>query len=148
MKFWLGVLLVSPAWGWLSTQLLLQSWLSVVGIACGLVGLGQGRVPRLQNFMAVGVGVFSVTLWSLLLRGGFWLLVDVLKFGYTGAENVVYWVVAAIFALGSIPQMVTSVRNSWRFATVPGALEQATVDRRIDAAYRKAIEAANRKAAA
>lgn len=138
MKFWIGVLLVSPAWGWVSTQLFLQGWLSVVGIACGLAGLVRGRVPRLQNLMGIGVGVFSVILWSLLLRGGFWLLVDVLKFGYSSAENTVYWLVAAIFALGSLPQMITSVRNSWRFAMEPGALDEFTRRRRIEEAFRKA----------
>lgn len=138
MQFWVGVLLVSPVWGWVSTQVFLQGWLSVVGVACGLAGLVRGRVPRSQNLMSIGVGMFSVVLWSGLLRGGFWLLVDVLKFGYSGAENAVYWLVAGIFALGSLPQMVTSVRNSWRFAMVPGALDQFTLDRRIDAAYRKA----------
>jgi hypothetical protein len=138
VKFWVGMLLVSPVWGWVSTQMFLQGWLSVVGIACGLAGLVRGRVPRLQNLTGIGVGVVSVILWSALLRGGFWLLVDVLKFGYSGAENTVYWLVAGIFALGSLQQMVTSVRNSWRFAMVPGALDQFTLDRRIDAAYRKA----------
>ncbi len=72
MKFWLGVLLdFFRIWGWVSTQLFLQGWLSVVGIACGIAGLVRGRVPRLQNLIAIGVGLFSVILWSALLRGGF-----------------------------------------------------------------------------
>jgi hypothetical protein len=138
VKFWVGVLVVSPLWGFLSTQLFIQAWLAVAGLVCGSIGLLRGRVEPGVNLIAIGTGLASVILWCALLRAGFWLLVDVLELGASGAENTVYWICAVVFALGSIPQIVLSVRNAWRFAMVPGALDQFSLDRRMDAAYRKA----------
>jgi hypothetical protein len=138
VKFLVGVLLVSPVWGWFSAQLFLQCCLPIVGAVCGLAGLVRGRVSRWQNLMIIGTCMFSVTLWSALLYGGFWLLFDVLEFGASGLETVIYWAVAVIFVLGSMSQVMGSLRRSWRFAMVPGAIHQFSIERQMQAVYRKA----------
>ena len=126
MKFWIGVILVSPFWGLISTQLFLQAWLAFFGGLMSTLGLVRGRVPRKDTSLQIGVAIFSVVLWTALMRLGFWLIVDVLQFGASDAENVVYWIFAAFSALYMLPQFPRKLRNSWHFAMTPGfSLSQA-----------------------
>ncbi|MHB8413290.1 MAG: hypothetical protein ACYDDI_15280 [Candidatus Acidiferrales bacterium] len=120
---WLGILLISPVWGAVSTQLFLQGWLAFIGVFIGLIGFVKGSVPRKDTALLMGVAAFQVVLFSLLLTAGFWLLTDWLPFGRTGAENIVYWVFAGLSALYMLPQVPTKIRKSWRNALVAGSLE-------------------------
>ena len=119
---WLGILLISPIWGPLSTQFFIQAWLSVAQFFIYLVGFVKGSVPRKDNAIHMGVAICTVALFSLLLRGGFWLLTVVLPFGQTQAENIVYWLFAGLSWLYFIPQIPSKLRASWRYATIPNAL--------------------------
>jgi hypothetical protein len=120
---WIGILLVSPLWGALSTQLFIQAWLAVASFFISFLGLVKGAVPRETTALAMGVAIFSAILFSLLLYGGNWLLTEVLPFGQTEIENVVYWIFAGISALFILPQIPAKVRKSWRNAIIPGSLE-------------------------
>lgn len=128
---WLGILLISPFWGALSTQLFVQAWMGVLNFFISFVGFVKGAVPRKDAGLAMGVALFSVLLFSLLLRGGFWLLTDVLPFGRTQTENTVYWVFAGLSALYMLPQVPSKIRKSWRNATVPGSLETDILKRKL-----------------
>ncbi|MGH8542110.1 MAG: hypothetical protein ACREX3_00345 [Gammaproteobacteria bacterium] len=127
--FWIGVLIISPLWGLVSTQLFLQACLSFASLVLSAVGLVRGRVPRRDTLMQIGVNVFSILLWSGLLRLGFWLIVDVLHFGSTSAENIVYWIFAALSAAFMLPQIPGKLRRSWHFAMTPQYLNQENIDR-------------------
>ena len=128
---WLGILLISPLWGALSTQLFIQAWMGVANFFIGFVGFVKGAVPRKDAALAMGVALFSVVLFSLLLRGGFWLLTDVFSFGQTQTENTVYWVFAGLSALYILPQVPSKIRKSWRNATIPGSLETDILKRKL-----------------
>jgi len=128
---WLGILLVSPLWGAISAQLVLQAWMGVVNFFISFVGFVKGAVPRKDTALAMAVALFSVVSFSLLLRAGFWLLTDLLPFGQTQAENVVYWVFAGLSALYILPQIPQKVRKSWRNATIPGSLEMDILKRKV-----------------
>jgi len=129
---WIGMLLVSPLWGCASTQLFLQSWLALVNLLINVLGFVRGAVPRKQTAIAMGVAAASVALFSLLLRGGFWLLTDILPFGWSKAENVVYWIFAGFSALFMLLQIPSKVQKQWRNAMVPGSLESDIFMRKMD----------------
>lgn len=128
--FWIGVLIISPIWGAVSTQLFLQAWLATAGIVVSLIGVVRGAVPRRDTLMQLGIAVFQLLLWSMLLRGGFWVIQDWLQFGASTGENVVYWIFAAFSAAYMIPQIPRSLRRAWHFAMTPGFLERETIARR------------------
>ena len=129
---WLGILLISPLWGVLSTQLFIQSWMGVVNFFISFVGFVKGAVPRKTTALQMGVALFSVVLFSLLLRGGFWLLTDVFPFGQTQMESTVYWVFAGLSALYMFPQVPRKFRKSWRNAMIPGSLETDILKRKLE----------------
>ena len=120
---WIGILLVSPLWGALSAQLFLQAWLGVANFFINLFGFVKGTVPRKTTAIAMGVAISSMILCFLLLRAGSWLLTEVLPFGRTETENVVYWLFSGLYALFMLPQIPIKCRKSWRNATIPGSLE-------------------------
>lgn len=120
---WIGILLVSPLWGGVSTQLFLQAWLAVVNFLVGLGDFIRGAVPRKDTALMMGVALSQILLFSILLDAGVWLLTKKLHFGYTKAENVVYWIAAAISALYMLPQVPRKIRKSWRNAMLPGSLD-------------------------
>jgi hypothetical protein len=126
---WIGLLVVAPVWGMLSTLLFLQAWLAVVNFCISLLGFARGRVPRVQGLLGMGAGLFGVLVFSLLLRAGFWILTEVMPFGRTGAENTVYWLCAVLSALFLVSQVPAKLRKSWRNAMVPGSLEEDIVRR-------------------
>lgn len=97
------------------------------------LGFVRGAVPRKDNALAMGVAVFSSVLFSLLLRGGFWLLGDVLPFGWTRAETIVYWVFAVLSLLYTLPQIPLRVRKAWRLAMIPGSVEADILEQRVGA---------------
>lgn len=133
---WIGVLVVSPLWGMLSTRLFLQSWLAAVTFLVAVLGFVRGAVPRKDNALAAGVALLGVILFSLLLDGGFWLLTSVLRFGQTRAENIVYWVFAGLAALYILPQIPAKIRKSWRNSMIPASVQEDIVRRQLESAAR------------
>jgi len=120
----LGVIVVSPLWGIISTTLFLQSWLAFIGIIIWIIGIIRGKVERKTAFLGLGMAVGLGVLWSGLLRLGYYLLSDVLSFGYTTAENVVYWIFAGITLIWSGLRLPAKVKKTWRNANVPGSIEE------------------------
>ena len=128
---WIGIFIVSPLWGMISAQLLLQAWLAFTNGIISIVGFFAGRVNRKTTALGIGVGIGSVILFALLLRGGRWLLTDILSFGFSTAENTVYWVFVALSALYMLPQIPSRIKKSWRNAMVPGSFEDGIVTREV-----------------
>ena len=88
-----------------------------------LLGLVKGRVERRLNFIGIGTALVQMILFSALLHGGYYLLAEVFSFGYSTAENVVYWIFAVLSILYMLPQIPAKVRKSWRNATIAGSLQ-------------------------
>lgn len=126
--WWVGVIIVSPLWAMLSSQLFLQSWLAAIGVIFNLVGLVRGKVERSTTAVGVGMGVALVGLWGGLLAAGTWVLTRVLGFGYTTAENAVYWIFAVLSLLYFARQLPLRIKRTWRHANVAGALEEDMMD--------------------
>lgn len=130
---WLGILLVAPFWGMISTQLFLQFWLSFANLIITAVGFVKGAAPRKDNALGMGIHIASVILFGCLLFLGFWVLTDVLPFGRTRTENVIYWIFAAFSALYMLSQIPQKIRRSWKIAMSPGALEADILEQRMSA---------------
>lgn len=81
--WWRGVLFVAPLWSMISAQLFLQAWLAFANAIISGIGFATGRVERKKTALGIGVGLLSRLLFSLLLRGGFWVLSDLFAFGYS-----------------------------------------------------------------
>ena len=128
---WIGLLIVAPLWGMISTQLFLQAWLAFINGIISIVGFFAGRVDRKTTALGIGVGLGSAFLFYLLLRVGFWLLSDILHFGYSAAENTVYWIFAALSALYMLPQIPRRIKKPWRNAMIPGSLESDIFARKL-----------------
>lgn len=128
---WIGILVVSPLWGVISTQLFFQAWLGVAGFLIGLFGFVKGAVPRESTAILIGMAIFSTVLYSLLLSGGFWLLTNVFSFGYSRTENIVYWVFAGLSTLFILLKLPARLRKIWRNAMDPGSLEIDILKRKI-----------------
>jgi len=115
----------------ISTQFFLQSWLALINFAINVVGIFKGQVERKVNFIGMGVALVQMALFSALLRGGQYLLAEVLGFGYTTSENVVYWIFAVASILYMAPQFPAKIQKSWRNATMAGSLEADILKRKL-----------------
>jgi hypothetical protein len=115
---WVG-LAVSAAWGVGSAQLVLQGWLATADVFIALAGLARGRMSGTRAFESVVGAVIVGVVCSVLLRGGFWLLVERMAFGQTWQEQVVHLTclgTAASFMLAGVP---AKLRRSWHAAMTP-----------------------------
>lgn len=127
---WIGILIISPLWGIISTQLFVQAWLAVASLVIYFLGFVRGSVSRKDTLLMMGVALLSMILFSLLLGAGFWVL-DLLPFGRTLADTVVYWFFAVISMLFFILQIPKKIRKSWRDAMIPGAFELDIIKRTL-----------------
>jgi hypothetical protein len=129
-----GALLVSILWGVISTHLVMQALLVVVGIVFALIGLAAGRMRKADSFLMLGVGLVSIALFLGLLYAGHWARANWFSFGVANVEAPAYWLAAAASAFGSLPQLPPKLRKSWRNSTIPGSLEEDTRTRRLGVA--------------
>jgi hypothetical protein len=127
----IGIIVISPLWGIISTRLFLQSWLAFIGIIIWIIGIIRGKVGRRTVFLGLGVSIGSVLLWSALLWLGYYVLSQVLHFGYTTAENVVYWIFAVIGLLWFGRQLLSKIKKTWRNANIAGSLEEDIWTRKL-----------------
>jgi hypothetical protein len=67
MVKWIGILLISPLWGIVSTQLFLQSWLSFVNLVIDVLGFVRAAVSRKDTTLFMAVALFQTALFSFLL---------------------------------------------------------------------------------
>ena len=132
MTEWIGILLVSPLWGGTSTQLFIQAWLFTANVFISLAGFVKGAVSRKTTALMMGVALAGAILHSLLLFAGFWVLTELLPFGQTQTENIVYWIFAALFAPLMLAQIPAKLRKSWRNAMTPGSFETDILKRKFD----------------
>lgn len=127
----IGGIIVSLLWGTISAQLFLQSWLAFIGAIINIVGIVKGKVERKTTLLGLGVSFVTMLLFSGLLYLGDYLLTNVLSFGYTKIENIVYWVFVVIRLLFFIPQFPSKIRKSWRNANIAGSLEEDIWKRKL-----------------
>jgi hypothetical protein len=122
-------LIVSVVWAVVSAHLFLQGLLALAGFFFGVRGLG--RIAKSDSFTVIGVSLLSVALFGGLLFIGGWFRSSLLGLGTSGPERVVYWLVAAVWVVGSLPQVPAKLAKSWRNSTVPGSLEEDALARRL-----------------
>ena len=120
---WLGVLVVSSLWGIISSQFFFRAWLGLASFLISLVGFVKGSVPRKANALGMGAGLAHMVVASIVLRGGYWFLTEVINFGYSDAENtsyLIFAVIGALYCLFQIPFRAQSLRNRKKQAGKPG----------------------------
>jgi hypothetical protein len=128
---WIGILIVSPFWGMISTQLFLQSWLSFINSIFCIIGLIRGKTSRKDTLLGLAASIIGIIIMSGLLRLGFYIL-DILPFGSTKTENTVYWIFAVFSLLYMIPQIPSKIRKGWRNVNVYGSLEEDILKRKAE----------------
>ena len=116
MLTWVGLLVVAPCWAIVSVHLVLQGWLATAKIFIALVALMRGRMSGARTFEAL-LGAFITGLFcSFLLRAGFWLLLEVIGFGRTWLEQIVYVSVVGVSASVLLGRLPSRVQSEWRTA--------------------------------
>ncbi len=124
MPAWIGPVIVAPCWGLLSALLILQGWLATANFFIAIVAWLRGRKSGEHTFGAVIEAVVTGLVCSLLLRGGFWLLVEVLAFGRTLLEQVLYLIFMPISAAFLLRRFPAQVQQSWRRAMSPDSVKE------------------------
>mgnify|MGYP000402622816 CR=1 FL=1 len=119
MMSWIGILVVSPLWGMISTQMFVQSWLGVVLAGIGIIGAVAGRRPRQDCAILVAIGLAQALIFSTIIIGVNWILTSVTPFGTTMGEIISYWIFAAISAPYLLVQVPGKIKDAWRRALVP-----------------------------
>ena len=133
MNIWsiVGIVIISPAWGVMSTWLFLQSWLSLIGAFLGIIGLIRGKVERKVLFASIGLHILTLIACSALLSLGYYLFSYVFQFGYSKIENIVYWLFAGISFIFIIIEYPHKIKKGWRQANVVGEIESDVIKRRF-----------------
>ncbi len=119
----IGVTIISPIWGFVSTLLFLQCWLAFVSMIMSIISLITGKVGRKNSLMFLGIYLLQGIVSSICLKLGYWLLSSVLSFGYTTIENIIYWIFAVIALIGLLPQIPNTIRRVWHNTSLPGIFE-------------------------
>ena len=119
-----GLIVVAPLWGMISTMLFFRSIVSVIRIGIYGVGLSKGTVPRKKNISGLMHSLSLFIIYVLVLVAGFLIMSRRLPFEWEKAEKVVYWIFCGLAAFYSVPRIPEKLRRTWRYATVPGALEE------------------------
>ncbi|MCK5589218.1 MAG: hypothetical protein KAI16_02825 [Candidatus Pacebacteria bacterium] len=127
----IGIIIISPLWGSISTQLFLQSWLSFIGLIINIIGIIRGKVERKNTFLGLSVSFAQMLLFFGLLCLGNYLLTSVFSFGYTKTENIIYWIFAVVNLLFMLPQFPAKIKKMWRNANVAGSLESDIMERKL-----------------
>jgi hypothetical protein len=112
---------VAALWGIASTQLILWGWLATADFFIALVALARGRMTGARAFEAALAAVLSSAMYGVLLRLGFWLLVEVLAFGSTRWEQAVYLASVVLAAGVGLPRLPSRLRKAWGAAMSPVA---------------------------
>jgi len=123
-EWWIGPLILSPLWAWGSTLLFLQGWLASADVVIALLGFARGRLPAPRATGAVAAALATGVVCSVLLRLGFWLLVDVSGYGRTGLAQLVYWCCVLGAALHLVPKLPSKVRGAWQKTMSPVPVEE------------------------
>ncbi|HJS57183.1 MAG TPA: hypothetical protein VKA01_03685 [Vicinamibacteria bacterium] len=80
------------------------------------MALMRGRMSGARTFEAL-LGAFITGLFcSFLLRSGFWLLLEVMGFGRTWPEQIVYVSVVGVSASLMLGRLPSQVQGQWRTA--------------------------------
>lgn len=139
----IGIFFISPFWGMTSTWLFLQSWVSFFVFTISIIGLIRGKVARKDMLGMLGVSIAQAILFSALLTLGEYVLTNLLGFGYTRIENIVYWVFAVPSFLYVLLQIPGKLKKNWQLANTPGFLEDDFFEYQVTEAYNRAIEGAS-----
>lgn len=114
--YWLGLTIVAPAWGGVSTFLFYWGWLSFLGVVACLIGLVRGRLPRPVILQHLFNQFTRLVFFGLLLLIGFATLFMVLPFGRTQSEMIAYWAAATISLVIAITKMPGDIDLLWKQA--------------------------------
>lgn len=112
-------IVVSSLWGISCAQLVVQGWLASADLVIAIVAFVRGRAARSRTFGAVIAALITGVICSLLLRVGFWLLVEVMAFGRTGPEKIAYVVCLGLSLFLMLRRLPSKVRTSWQAAMSP-----------------------------
>jgi hypothetical protein len=113
---WIGPGVVATLWGIGSASLVVEGWRAYSNAFIGVAALVRGRTTGSRTFGTLVGAVITGLVCSGLLRGGFWWLVEVLGFGRTPLEQIVYCTSLGIALRYMLPWLGSKIRISWRTA--------------------------------
>ena len=129
---WVGILLISPVWGSLSTRLFLQSWLAAVNFFIYFLGFVRGAVQEKTThwlWASPCLAPFCSHCYFAAVSG-FWVMYSIwldesrnhCLLGFRGAFTPLY-----------ASQIPLRVRKAWRLAMIPGSVEADILEQRVGA---------------
>jgi hypothetical protein len=116
MAPWIGPAVVAPLWGIGSGQLVVGAWRAYANAFIAVVALARGRTTGSRTFGTLVGAVVTGAICSVLLRAGFWWLVEVQGFGRMPLEWVFYCTSLGLALRVLLPRLASKVRASWRTA--------------------------------
>ena len=116
MAPWIGPAIVAPLWGIGSALLVFEAWRAYANAFIGVVALVRGRMAGSRTFGTLVGALVTGAICSVLLRAGFWWLVEVRGFGRTPLEWVFYCTSLGLALRFLLPRLGSTVRQSWQKA--------------------------------
>ncbi len=125
MAPWIGPAVVAPLWGIGSASLVVEAWRAYANAFIAVVALVRGRTTGSRTFGTLVGAVVTGAICSVLLRGGFWWLVEVQGFGRAPLEGVFYCTSLGLGLRFLLPRLASKVSQSWRSAmALPAPAEE------------------------
>lgn len=119
-----GPIVVSGAWGIACILLIVEGWVASANLVIAIAALVRGRASRSRTFEALVGALVTGVFCSLLLRLGFWWLVEVMGFGRTMPEKIAFFNGLGLGGFLMVRPLPARIRKAWRTAmdsdTTPG----------------------------
>ena len=116
---WVGLILIASIWGPASAIFFFKSWISFLGILASLVGLWRGRVSRGVVAGHLFHHLTQTMFFGLGLLVGFLLLYQVLPFGRTQGEIIIYWISAMVTEVMLLGKISIYIDEIWHQVNGP-----------------------------
>lgn len=116
MAPWIGPAVAAPLWGIGSAQLVLLGWRAYANAFIAVVALVRGRMAGARTVGRLFAALVTGVICSVLLRAGFWWLVEVMGFGRTLLEQVLYCTSLGLALRFMLPRLASQIGQSWRKA--------------------------------
>ena len=113
---WIGPIVVMPLWAFGVAQLFVQGWLLTADLAIAVIALVRGRMTGLRAVQAIVGSLIAGVVCAVLLRISPWLVVDLLGYGRTGLEQILFAVFAVLSVVYLVRRFPAQVRKSWQTA--------------------------------
>jgi hypothetical protein len=126
--FWIGLLIICPAWAIISAALVQQSGRALIKKGILLINIFGPILPTVVIFLETTINATYIFAGLYLLISGFYVVYSISSFGRSAPEITVYTLCFIIALLYGASDLASDLRKYWRFANVAGVLENQLLD--------------------